>query len=112
MKKLSVVSIFLPLCSILCVAIASCSGGGSGLGVTPPPAEPVSISISPTSATVQSGNKQQFTATVTGSTNTAVTWSASSGTISSSGLYTAPSVGANTPATITATAEADSSKSA
>ena len=112
MKKLSVVSVVLPLCSILCVAIASCSGGSSGMGFTPPPPAPISVSISPTSATVQSGNTQQFTATVTGSANTAVTWSASSGTISSSGLYTAPSVGANTPATITATAEADSSKSA
>jgi hypothetical protein len=112
MKKVSVVSIVLPLCFILCIAAASCSGGGNGMGFPPPPPLPVSISISPASATVQSGSTQQFAATVTGNTNTAVTWSASTGTISSSGLYTAPSVGANTPATITATSQADSSKSA
>jgi Bacterial Ig-like domain (group 2) len=112
MKKAPVVSLVLPLCLIVCISVASCSGGGSGMGFTPPPPVPVSISISPTSATVQSGNTQQFTATVTGSTNTAVTWLASSGTISSSGLYTAPSVGTNTSATITATAKADTFKSA
>jgi hypothetical protein len=112
MKKSSAVSIDLPLCFILCVAITGCSGGGSGMGFAPPPPGPVSISISPTSATVQSGNTQQFTATVAGSANTAVTWTASTGTISSTGLYTAPSVGADTPATITATSKADTSKSA
>jgi hypothetical protein len=112
MKKLPVVSIVLPFCFILCIAAASCSGGGNGMGFPPPPPLPVSIAISPASATVQSGTTQQFTATVTGSANTAVTWSASTGTISSSGLYTAPSVGANTSATITTTSQADSSKSA
>ena len=112
MKRSPVVSIALPLCFIVCIAATSCSGGGSGMGSTPPPPVPVSISISPTSATVQSGNTQQFTATVTGSASTAVTWSASSGTISSSGLYTAPSVGSDTPATITATSRADTSKTA
>jgi hypothetical protein len=53
---------------------------------------------------------QQFSASVTGTANTAVTWSATGGTISSSGLYTAGgTVGSYV---VTATTVADSSKSA
>jgi hypothetical protein len=57
-----------------------------------------------------------FTATVTGTTNTAVTWSvsggASNGTISSNGVYTAPATVPN-PAKVTviATSQADTAKS-
>ena len=69
-----------------------------------------SVSISPTTASLQVGQQKQFTATITGTTNTAVTWKASSGTVSSSGLYTAPSsVGTYS---VTATSAADSTKSA
>ncbi len=56
----------------------------------------VSVSVSPTTASVQVSATQSFTPTVTGSTNTNVTWSvngvagnATVGTISSGGLYTA-----------------------
>jgi hypothetical protein len=72
--------------------IASSCGGGGGGGSTPPPSQSVSITMSPTTATVGFGAQQQFTATVSGTTNTAVTWSLSAqvGSISSSGLYTAP----------------------
>src|SRR5258708_2575572 len=74
---------------------------------------PVSVSISPTSATLNGGGTQQFTATVSGSTNTAVTWSLSgAGTLSSSGLYTAPATVANqTTTTVKATSHADPTKS-
>ena len=71
----------------------------------------VSVSVSPASVTLVSGGTQQFTANVTGTANTAVTWTASVGSINSSGLYTAPSVTAATNATVTATSQADSSKS-
>src|SRR6478672_3134225 len=81
-------------------------------------AGPVSVGISPTSASLAIGGTQQFTATVTNSSNKGVTWSvdglnggsSSTGTISSSGLYTAPA----TPGThtVTATSQADSTKSA
>jgi hypothetical protein len=63
----------------------------------------------------------QFTATVSHSTNTAVTWSLAGagcsgttcGTISSSGLYTTPaSVPSPATVTVTATSAADTSKSA
>ena len=72
----------------------------------------VSVSISPTGATVASAGTQQFTATVTGNSNTAVTWSATSGSVSSTGLFTAPTISANTTATVTATSQADTTKSA
>jgi hypothetical protein len=52
----------------------------------------VSITISPSVMTVPAGAAQQFTATVTGSSNTAVTWAldeGDSGSIDANGLYTA-----------------------
>ncbi|MGA7687024.1 MAG: Ig domain-containing protein [Terriglobales bacterium] len=78
------------------------STGGSG----------VSVSVSPTSATLSSGGSKQFSATVTGTANTAVTWTASAGSVSTSGLYTAPTVQSATQATVTATSQADTTKSA
>ncbi len=80
--------------------------------VNPATQQTVAVSVSPTTATLNSGNTQQFTATVTGSTNTAVTWTASAGTISSAGLFTAPTVTAATAVTVTATSQADTTKSA
>jgi len=81
---------------------------------------PVAVSVTPATAQVVPGGHQQFTATVTGTTNTAVSWTvtgsgctgATCGTISSSGLYTAPS-SAPTPnqVKVTATSIADSTKS-
>ena len=76
-----------------------------------PPPSAVSTSISPASASVPSSGSQQFSATVTGSTNTAVSWSATAGSISSSGLFSAPAVTTNTTMTVTATSQADPSSS-
>ncbi len=59
------------------------------------PAAAITVSISPTTATVASGGTQQFSAQVTNTSNTAVTWSATSGTVSTTGLFTAPTVTAN-----------------
>jgi len=69
----------------------------------------VFVSISPTTATLSTGAQKQFTASVSGSTNTAVTWTASGGTVTSSGMYTAPSSAGTY--TVTATSAADSTKS-
>jgi len=84
-------------------------------------AQGVSVSVSPTSASVATSATQQFTATVTGSTNTAVTWQVNSvvggnsttGTITAAGLYAAPTT-VPTPATVTvkAVSQADTTKSA
>ena len=90
---------------------ASTSASASAT-VTVTPSGAVAVSISPTNPTISSGGTQQFTASVTGSTNTTVTWSTTDGSISTSGLYTAPSVSSNTTATVTATSEASSSKTA
>jgi len=68
----------------------------------------VSVSISPTGATVPQGGTQQFTATVTGAKTTTVTWTTTGGTISTSGKFTAPA--APGTYTIKATSTADVSK--
>lgn len=78
---------------------------------TPPPA--VSVTVSPASVTLTAGGTQQFTAAVSGTTNTQVTWSLSSavGTISSAGLYRAPtSVTARQTVTVRATSVANTTK--
>ncbi len=64
---------------------------------------PPSVAVSPVSATVSSGGTQQFVATVSNTPNTAVSWSASSGSISANGLFTAPSVSSTSSVNITAT---------
>ena len=71
------------------------------------------MAISPGSASISAGGSQSFTATVSGSSNTAVSWSASAGTISGSGssvTYTAPSNAGSY--IVSATSVADSTKSA
>jgi hypothetical protein len=83
--------------------------------------QPVSVTISPTTASVQSGTTQQFAAGVTGTSNTSVTWSVNGvqggnstvGTVSSAGLYTAPAtVPSGGSVTLTATSVYDSTRSA
>ena len=78
---------------------------------------PVSVSVNPTTATLYGSQTQQFTATVSNTSNTAVTWSISpssgAGTISSSGLYTAPaSIGTQQTITVTATSQANTAATA
>jgi hypothetical protein len=72
----------------------------------------VTVSVSPTSTSLSSDQKQQFTAAVGGTSNTGATWSATSGSVSASGLFTAPTVSAKTNVVVTATSVADSSQSA
>jgi len=74
--------------------------------------ESISVTISPTTAVVVSGGSQQFTASVSGTSNTAVTWSTTAGTISSAGMFSAPATTANTSVVVTATSVAQSSTSA
>ncbi len=74
----------------------------------------VSVTITPTGMQVDQGDSYQFTATITGTVNHAVTWSvqegAAGGSINASGVYTAPAV----PGTyhIIATSTADNTKTA
>ena len=88
---------------------------------------PVAISVSPAGATVFASGPPAdnwppqtatFTATVTHTSNTAVNWSVSpttnGGSITSGGVYTAPTAAVGLPgsATITATSQADTTKTA
>lgn len=68
----------------------------------------VTVSVSPSSASVGLNATQTFTATVGGTANTMVTWSATAGTISTAGVYTAPATLPNPAvATVKATSVAD-----
>ncbi len=94
--------------------------GGSGSGGSGGTTQTVMVAISPTTATVPANGTQQFQATVTGSSNTAVTWqvnnvtggTASTGTISTTGLYTAPPATVAMQVMVTAVASADTTKTA
>jgi len=83
--------------------------------VTIQPAPAVSVLVTPTTASVNAGGSVQLGATVSGSTNTGVTWNVSPavGTVSASGLYVAPaSVPAATVVSVRAVSVADPAKSA
>lgn len=73
---------------------------------------PVAVTVTPATATVASGGTQQFSASVSNCGDNSVTWAATGGTISSSGLFTAPAVTADQTVTVTATSVTDSTKSA
>jgi Bacterial Ig-like domain (group 3) len=102
--------------------LVGCGSGGNGNGNP----QPVMVSLSaglPSSIFPNDGadnwpiQTAQFTPTVTNTNNTAVTWGispANAGTISASGLYTAPTVADGLPSTvtITATSVSDPTKSA
>ena len=106
--------VFLAAAALLVVGtLSACGGSGGGKHNNPP-----TVTVSPATANVQEAATQQFTATVTNSTTTAVNWqvngvaggNSSVGTIDSTGLYTAPVIVPN-PASITITAvlQADAS---
>jgi hypothetical protein len=98
LRKLTV-----PASLTLLLLQAACSGttgrGSSNPGSGSDPAT-VSVTVSPNPTSVRAGASQFFSATVTGTSNTAVTWevngvaggSAATGTINSSGSYVAPLV--------------------
>jgi hypothetical protein len=92
--------------------------GSAAVTITPG----VVVSLLPVAPVVSFGGTQQFSASVQNTSNVAVVWSvhdvnqggpAATGTISSSGLYTAPASGpSSSRITITATSVVDSSQSA
>lgn len=115
--------------AIACTISSAITGCGTGTTSfpnnppsNPPPSSPtVSVTITPTTARLFLGQTEQFQATVTGSTNEAVTWkvngqaeeSAATGEISSTGVYTAPGIlPASASVTITAISVADTTASA
>jgi hypothetical protein len=90
----------------------------------PPPSDPpgasVVVTVSPTSATITIGQTLQFVASVSNTTNTEVNWlvnnvaggNATVGTISASGLYSAPNTVPTGEIAVSAVSVADQSKSA
>lgn len=70
----------------------------------------VTVVVSPTSINVAPNAEVQLTATVTGTTNKLVTWTASAGSVNSEGVFTAPST--TGAVTVTATSVADPTASA
>jgi hypothetical protein len=95
------------------VVLSGCGGGGSS------PALVINVSVAPSSPqAIDQGQKIQFTATVTNDTSSkGVTWSqtgqgALSGQTAGAVTYTSPSSGAAGLAAVTATAVADTTKTA
>jgi hypothetical protein len=70
----------------------------------------MAVSISPSATTMYPNVTQLFKATVSGNTNTAVTWTCTGGTISTSGNYKAPVVTATKTYKVRATSKADTTK--
>jgi len=109
--------------TILASLLLSCcgtAGGSSSSKTPPPPPATVTVNVSPATATVFLGNQQQMTASVSGTSNSTVTWSvdgvtggnSTTGTITAGGLYTAPSIlPSSASITITATSQADTTAS-
>jgi len=99
-------------------AVAFCSFlfltgcGGSGSSSPALPGSQIQIAISPATVTLSPSAQQQFTATVQGTANSAVTWASSAGAISSAGIFTAPGGNTVTQVTVTATSVSDSSQRA
>jgi hypothetical protein len=107
---------------LLALCAAGCAATTHTTKQTPPPPPPpplsITVAVSPTTANIRAGDSFPFAVTVSGTTNQAVTWSvngtsggsATLGTISAAGNYTAPAVLPN-PNTITvrASSSADSS---
>jgi len=94
----------------LTLLFIACGGGGAS-SISPPPSV-ITVRVTPASANVFPGQTQQFTATVTGTTNPQVNWSANgAGSISNTGLYTPPAT-VTTPSTVTVSAQsqADTTK--
>jgi len=98
---------------------AGCAGSSAPNKQPPPPAG-VQVSVSPPTANIRAGDSFPFSAAVSGSTNTIVSWSITGtagsppviGTISASGNYTAPATLPNPNfITVRATSAADTSAS-
>ena len=86
--------------AIVALALAGCSGlvNGSGGGTKQPSPQQAALTVTPSSATVRGGDSQPFTAKTSDGSTPTLTWavnavaggSASTGTITTTGVYTAP----------------------
>ena len=96
--------------SVFLLSFFSLSLIGCGSAAQRNSGEPgASISILPNGVSLQSGMIQQFTVTAQNIGNPTVTWSASAGTISQDGLFTAPAVSSVATVTIKGASSNDES---
>ena len=82
------------------------------LGVSQPAVSQETVSISPTNTSIKSGGRIQYKATVLNTTDTSVQWGACSGTITQTGLFTAPVVSAKESICVYAISVADPNQTA
>jgi hypothetical protein len=97
--------------TVIAVSAAdSTKSASAGVSVSAP--QTIAVSIAPKTVAIPEKWQQQFAATVSGSSNTGVTWAVTqgTGTITQSGVYTAPQ--SVETEVVTATSQADSTKSA
>ena len=76
--------------TIVCVTACAGTNGAPEQPDAGRTASSVTIAISPNAATVPAGGQVQMTSTVTGSSDSSVTWFTSAGAIDQTGLLTAP----------------------
>ena len=86
--------------AIVALALAGCSGlvNGSGGGTKQPAPQQAALTVTPSSATVRGGDSQPFTAKTSDGSTPTLTWAvngvaggnAATGTITTTGVYTAP----------------------
>ena len=107
--------------SVTAVSVANSNAWAtSTVSFSSPPTPQVSITVAPATVTLAPAQSQTFSATVTGTSNSQVTWSVNSvsggnatlGAITSAGLYTAPTISPGSPVSISAVSSADPTKSA
>ena len=82
------------------------------LGVSKPAVAQVTVSVSPRSASVKSGGQLQYKATVLNTTDTSVQWGTCSGTITQTGVFTAPVVSTKQSVCVYAISLADPNQTA
>lgn len=114
-RAVAIVGISTLLAASIYALQIGCSGPGITGGVSASVAVTPPISVSPVSISVTPSQTQAFTATVSGASATALTWSLNPavGSITAAGLYTAPSAMPPSAAvTITATSVSDPTNSA
>jgi hypothetical protein len=95
-----------------CSGVSTVSTNASPTSPTSPSSSSLTITISPTSATVTAGETKQFTALINNVRSSSVNWTASAGTVSNSGAFSAPLVTSEMAVTVTVISAADSTKTA
>jgi hypothetical protein len=103
-------------CHVVATSVADSSRSDTATVTVTAPPPPVTVSISPASGSVDGCKTLTFTATVAGSSDTSVTWSVSEGsaggTVSSAGVYTAPSTAGTYHVVATSRASPSATRSA